>query len=61
MNPALNTNEHAHTDKCGFDRNASISEDNYVCMCGWRAMDEDDAPCQYCGLRCGDACAEIGL
>jgi hypothetical protein len=28
---------HPHTDQCGFDRNSSISEDTYVCMCGWRA------------------------
>jgi len=26
---------HPQTDKCGFDRNSSISEDRYVCMCGW--------------------------
>lgn len=27
---------HVHTEKCGFDRNSSISEDRYVCDCGWR-------------------------
>lgn len=26
---------HPETDRCGFDRNASISEDRYVCDCGW--------------------------
>ena len=30
------TKEHTHTDECGFDRNASLTEDRYVCMCGWR-------------------------
>jgi len=27
---------HVQTDRCGFDRNSSISEDTYVCDCGWR-------------------------
>lgn len=26
---------HPETDHCGFDRNASISEDCYVCTCGY--------------------------
>ena len=29
-------NYHEPTDECGFDRNASHSEDTYVCTCGWR-------------------------
>lgn len=29
--------EHVQTERCGFDRNASITEDRYVCECGWRA------------------------
>jgi hypothetical protein len=29
---------HNHTDQCGFDRNASHTEDTYVCTCGWRAV-----------------------
>jgi hypothetical protein len=29
--------EHVPTDMCGFDRNSSISEDRYVCDCGWRS------------------------
>lgn len=33
---------HVQTDECGFDRNGSISEDRYVCMCGWR--DDDTLP-----------------
>ena len=27
--------EHAQTDECGFDRNRSVCEDRYCCMCGW--------------------------
>ena len=27
--------EHVETDRCGFDRNSSISEDCYVCECGY--------------------------
>lgn len=34
--PSPATNEHVQTDRCGFDRNSSISEDTYVCDCGWR-------------------------
>ena len=26
---------HPETDRCGFDRNASITEDCYVCACGF--------------------------
>jgi hypothetical protein len=26
---------HVQTDRCGFDRNASLTEDTYVCTCGW--------------------------
>jgi hypothetical protein len=26
-----------------------------------RCLKKLKAPCPYCGLRCGDACAEIGL
>ena len=29
------SNVHPETDCCGFDRNASISEDCYVCTCGY--------------------------
>lgn len=29
-------NEHPETAQCGFDRNASHSENTYVCNCGWR-------------------------
>ena len=28
---------HEQTDECGFDRDASINERRYVCMCGWRS------------------------
>lgn len=35
MHRTLNT-VHRQTDRCGFDRNSSISEDRYVCDCGWR-------------------------
>lgn len=28
--------EHTLTERCGFDRNASHSEDCYVCTCGWK-------------------------
>lgn len=31
------SNEHIQTDRCGFDRNESISQDCYVCTCGWSA------------------------
>lgn len=30
---------HPHTDECGFDRQSSIQEDRYVCMCGYRNPD----------------------
>jgi len=26
---------HQETDQCGFDRESSMSEDCYVCTCGW--------------------------
>lgn len=35
-------NEHKQTDQCGFDRNASISEDTYVCTCGWRSSEPSE-------------------
>ncbi len=28
--------EHPYTEACGFDRNASLTEDTYVCTCGYR-------------------------
>ena len=28
--------KHIATDRCGFDRSASIDENRYVCTCGWR-------------------------
>jgi hypothetical protein len=28
--------EHPNSDVCGFDRQASLNEDRYVCLCGWR-------------------------
>jgi hypothetical protein len=31
---------HPHTDQCGFDRNASIAEDQYVCACGYRTQEQ---------------------
>lgn len=34
--PAPATNKHVATDHCSFDRSSSISEDTYVCNCGWR-------------------------
>ena len=27
--------EHEYTEHCGFDRNGSLSNDTYVCTCGW--------------------------
>jgi hypothetical protein len=27
---------HPQTERCGFDRDSSISEDRYVCTCDWR-------------------------
>jgi hypothetical protein len=30
---------HPHTERCGFDRESSIQEDRYVCMCGYRDDD----------------------
>lgn len=33
---APSVNEHPETPQCGFDRNASHSENTYVCTCGWR-------------------------
>lgn len=35
--------EHKETPECGFDRNASHSEDRYVCTCGWRDEHKDAA------------------
>lgn len=29
--------DHPYTEACGFDRNASHTEDTYVCTCGYRA------------------------
>ena len=29
------TAPHIETPACGFDRNASLSQDCYVCLCGW--------------------------
>lgn len=29
---------HQQTDACGFDRDASINEDRYVCCCGYRSV-----------------------
>lgn len=34
---------HKETDRCGFDRNASHSADQYVCTCGWT----DDAGAEH--------------
>ena len=35
--PACENEEPKHepTDYCGFDRNSSLSNDTYVCNCGW--------------------------
>lgn len=30
---------HIETDRCGFDRNESHSQDCYVCTCGWSDKD----------------------
>ncbi len=27
--------KHVETDKCGFDRNGSLSLNTYACDCGW--------------------------
>ena len=47
---------HVPTDQCGFDRNSSISEDTYVCTCGWSAAPPATQtagmvpePCPDCG------------
>ena len=34
---------HPHTDACGFDRDASLNENQYVCCCGWRSEDKINA------------------
>lgn len=36
--PTLKTatkDEHVATELCNFDRESSLSEDRYVCGCGW--------------------------
>jgi hypothetical protein len=35
----MTAEKHTPTEQCGFDRSASINEDRYVCLCGYRSAD----------------------
>lgn len=57
-------NEHIQIDRCGFDRNSSISEHTYFCDCGWRAhgsapsapsRDDEPVPALAAHLDRGDS------
>ncbi len=41
--PEYIAEDHPQTDQCGFDKNASIEENCYVCECGWRSSIKSSA------------------